>query len=93
MEVPKMTNHVCQPELVTLAAAQGDRFFVQRSGCLATVEVSLDLTEGHESSGQLPRNASLATEVDCLYQISMGIEQAVLTPSAGGLLHEFHGLV
>jgi hypothetical protein len=93
MEVAEMTNRVCQPEVVTLAATQGDRFFVQGTGCLATVEVSLDLTESRESSGQLPRNASVATQVDCLNQISMGVEQAVLTPSAGGLLNEFQGFV
>jgi hypothetical protein len=93
MEVAEMTNRVCQPEIVTLATVQGDRFFVQRSGCIATIEVSLDLTESHERPGQLPRDASVATEVDCLYQISMGIEQAVLTPSAGGLLNEFQGFV
>ena len=88
-----MTYRMCQLENVTLPAAQRDRLFVQRSGCLATAEVSLDLAEGHERPGQIRRDAGLAAKGDCLYQISMGIEQAILTPSVSGLLSEFHGFI
>jgi hypothetical protein len=93
MQVAEMANRVCQPENITLATAQRDRFFVQRSGCLATAEVSLDLTEGHQRRGQLRRDVGVTAKVDSLYQISMGIEQAVLTPSARSSLNELHGIV
>ena len=88
MDVTQMSNRVCQGERIAFVAANGDRFLVQRSRCIATPQVSLDLAKPLECLHQFALHTSLATQRHRVGPIPMCVGRSILTPRAIRLSHE-----
>ena len=84
-----MAHRVCQLEGVSFATANVDSFFVQHARGLTLPQVSLDLTESIERPYQSVSRAGLATESDRRGEISVGIDQLILSPRTSGSFDEF----
>jgi hypothetical protein len=89
VDVAKVPNRVGEPERITFAAVNGDSLFVMAQRHRKVIHIPLDLAKTRERPRQIRLDARLATEIDRMRQVPLGVVKPFFLARLKCLPNEF----
>jgi hypothetical protein len=91
VNIAEMPKRVSELAIVTLRAIEGGSLFVMLPRGVQVMQVSLNLTQGCERCRQFHLDISLATQIDSVDQITLGVLKPAFSSRLKGLREQFIG--